>query len=421
MRPTGTREAAPYLLIVAAILAAYANAFPGSFQFDDWNVIANEPKVASLAAWWASMPGIRPLLKLSYAFNREIGLGVPGFVAFNVLVHAANAALVFAILKRLSTARTALLAALLFALHPVQTEAVTYVSGRSTSLAAMFALGSALAWMKGRRWLSPALFVLALGVKEYVAVLPLALILIEPKRWREVKTHVAVLAAIAAVVLATPTYRHLLVTSLSARPPLDQVRTQIDAILWLAGQVVRPDLLNADPMLPVRTSWDGVLVLKGVAIVGVLAAAWRWPALRFGVLWFFLWLLPTNSILPRLDVANDRQLYLPLVGVAFLIGKIPRSTWVVGALCAALVFSTHLRNRVYADEVVFWGDVARKSPENARAFHNLGYALALAGNNDAAKQAFEVALALKPDDWKTAVNLKLLREGALLPAPAGRR
>jgi tetratricopeptide (TPR) repeat protein len=236
-----------------------------------------------------------------------------------------------------------------------------------------------------------------------------------------VKVHVGVLAAIAAVVLATPTYRHLLVTSLEARPLLDQIRTQIDALFWLCGQVVRPDLLNADPMLPVRTSWSLDLVWKGVAILALLASAWRWPALRFGVCWFFLWLLPTNSVLPRLDVANDRQLYLPLVGLAFLIARIPRSTWVVGAICLALAVSTHLRNRVYDDEVVFWADVGRKSPENPRAFHNLGYALALAGRNDEARQAFEVALALKPDDWKTAVNLKLLREGALLPAPPGRR
>ena len=421
MTPSRAREAAPYAPIAAAVLAAYANAFSGSFQFDDWNVIANEPKVATLAAWWASMPGIRPILKLSYAFNREIDLGVPGFVAFNVLVHAGNAALLFAILKRLASTRAALLAALLFALHPVQTEAVTYVSGRSTSLAATFALGSLLAWMQGRRWLSPALFVLALGVKEYVAVLPLALILVDPKRWREVKLHLAVLAAIAAVVLATPTYRHLLVTSLEARALLDQIRTQIDALFWLCGQVVRPDLLNADPMLPVRSSWSLDLAAKGIAILVLLASAWRWPALRFGVFWFFLWLLPTNSLLPRLDVANDRQLYLPLIGVAFLVARIPRSTWAVGALCLALAVSTHLRNRVYDDEVVFWADVGRKSPGNPRAFHNLGYALALAGRTEEAERAFEVALALNPDDWKTAVNLKLLREGALLPAPPGRR
>jgi hypothetical protein len=247
------------------------------------------------------------------------------------------------------------------------------------------------------------------------------LIMIEPKRWREVAAHVGVLAVIAAVVLATPTYRHLLVTSLEARPLLDQIRTQIDALFWLCGQVVRPDLLNADPMLPVRSSWSPGLGLKAAALVGALLAAWRWPALRFGVFWFFLWLLPTNSLLPRLDVANDRQLYLPLVGLAFLIARIPRSTWVVGAICLALAVSTHLRNRVYDDEVVFWADVGRKSPENPRAFHNLGYALALAGRTEEAERAFEVALALKPGDWKTAVNLKLLREGALLPAPPGRR
>jgi len=56
-------------VIAAAIRAAYANAFDAGFQFDDWNVIVHESRVHTLAAWWASMPAIRPLLKLSYALN----------------------------------------------------------------------------------------------------------------------------------------------------------------------------------------------------------------------------------------------------------------------------------------------------------------------------------------------------------------
>ena len=80
----------------------YLNALGASFQFDDWNVIVNDTRVQSLAAWWHSMPGIRPLLKLTYAVNHATGFGVVGFHAVNIAIHAANALLVLLLLERLS-------------------------------------------------------------------------------------------------------------------------------------------------------------------------------------------------------------------------------------------------------------------------------------------------------------------------------
>jgi len=164
----------PAALLVAAVAAAYATSLPASFQFDDWNVIVDEPRVRSLRAFWESMPGIRPVLKLTYALGHEAGLGVAGFRAVNVAIHAANACLVLVLAtwlaRRHGAGRAAtglgLLAASVFALHPVQTEAVTYVSGRSSSLCALFALGSLLAWIRGRAAWSAVLLVLALGTKE---------------------------------------------------------------------------------------------------------------------------------------------------------------------------------------------------------------------------------------------------------------
>src|SRR5688572_1298014 len=124
-------------------------ALPASFQFDDWNVIVNNSRVHSLAAWWQSMPGIRPLLKLTYALNASLALEPFGFRLINVCIHALNASLVWWLLRErgmrsgllpADAQRAALLSALVFALHPVQTEAVTYISGRSSSLAACFCL-----------------------------------------------------------------------------------------------------------------------------------------------------------------------------------------------------------------------------------------------------------------------------------------
>ncbi len=450
-------RAAP-LVVLAAVGLAYANAFAGAFQFDDWNVIVGDARVQSLAAWWQSMPGIRPLLKLTYAVNHASGLGVAGFHAVNVALHAANALLVLALLRRLAlrhgaqaaTAGFAALAgALLFAVHPVQTEAVTYLSGRSTALAATFALASLLAWVTGREegrpWLaavvSPLLFAAGLASKEYVAMLPFALLLwwaTDPRRergtgsaLRAAAPHGLVLLGALAVAAAGETYRRLLEASLDARGIGENLLLQAQAVVYLAGQLVRIDRLNADPLLAAAPVFGitAALSLAAVAagVIGGFALLRTRPAAAFGVLWFFLWLAPTNSLLPRLDLVNDRQLYLALIGPAWLVAwtvatlRHRRAAAVaLAAVLAVLVLATAGRNTVYADEVAFWEDVARKSPRNARALNNLGYAYAQAGRRDDAEAAFVRALVVAPQDWRAASNLRLLREGAL-PAGAQRR
>ena len=191
--------------LMVVVLAVYANALLGPFQFDDYNVIVDNPAVHSLSAWWQSMPGIRPMLKLSYAANWISGAGAAGFHALNIGVHLVNVLLVFAIARRLlpglgaagdSAVPIALAGAAIFALHPAQTEAVTYVSGRSVSLMAAFELAALLTWLEARararklcwRGASVLFFVLALAVKENAWSLPFALLLCEALRpggtWR---------------------------------------------------------------------------------------------------------------------------------------------------------------------------------------------------------------------------------------------
>jgi len=452
--PGPSRPWIPYAAIAAAVVAAYANAAGASFQFDDWNVIVDEPRVGGLAAWWAAMPGIRPLLKLSYALDNAAGWGAGGFHVVNVAIHLANSWLVFALFAGAGRGAgragrgAALAGALVFALHPVQTEAVTYVSGRSNALMALLALASVLAWSGGEargpggarfacgcRVAAPVLFAAALLVKETAAVLPLALLLLAAtvfpgRAARSMAPHVAVLGAAAVAALASPTYRRLLVTSLEARGIGANLLTQAHGVTYLMGQMVRLDRLNADPMLPVVDGWTPHVAGEAAIIVALIALGVatirRRPALAFGILWFFVWLLPTNSFLPRLDVVNDRQIYLALAGPAWLlaraVGMIAANRGPFVALAPALVLAaglgaaTHARNRVYADEVRFWEDVARKSPRNGRAFNNLGYALALASRDDEAEAALLAALAIDPNDVCAAVNLRLLREGALAPA-----
>jgi hypothetical protein len=405
------------LIIAAAVAAAYANAPTASFQFDDWDVIVDQSRVHGLVAWWGSMPGIRPLLKLSYALNWSLSSSAVSFHLANVAIHAANACLIFALLAKRTARFAALATALIFALHPVQTEAVTYVTGRSVSLSTLFVLVSLL--LAG--WLSSVAFASAILVKETAVMAAVPLIL----RKRAIGPLVVLLGA-ALIASASPWYRHLLAVSLQTRTIRDNLMTQAHAVVYLMGQLVRFDRLNADPKLPEMSAWSGPLLMEAALVVGLIVLGFalckRRPAIGLPILWFFLWLLPTNSILPRLDVANDRQVYLAMAGPAWLVAyglqslakkrQVLARTLVV-VLCAGLLAATHVRNRVYADELSFWNDVVAKSPHNPRGFNNLGYALAVVDRDDEADAAFRRALSLDPGYVRAAVNLRLLREGAI--------
>jgi tetratricopeptide (TPR) repeat protein len=413
--------------LVLAVLAAYAGAFGGGFQFDDFNVIVRQPAVHSLGAWWDSMPGIRPLLKLSYALSWSAGGGgTLAFHAFNLALHAANAVLVGLVLQELfrrmgveGDGFAAFAGALLFALHPAHTEAVTYLSGRSTSMMAFLYLAGVLAYLReSPRWVSPALFLAALATKETAATLPFALLLcdaLDPKRGfdpRRQWPHWLVLGAGLALMAALPRYREMLETSLALRSFAEQFQLQVAAIARHVGVLILAVPPNIDPEAPSVPPVAGLAVFAAIAVGFALLRVQPWHALAF--LWFFLHLAPTNSLLPRLDAVNDRQLYLASIGPLALAGfavslmprwRVPMLVVLAGILGAATV----ARNLDYRTEVALWEDTVRKSPGSARAFNNLGYAYQLEGRRDAACGAYASALRIDPDQIRARINALELR------------
>ncbi len=417
-------------LLFAAALAAYGNAFFGSFQFDDFNVIVRQGAVHSLGAWWDSMPGIRPLLKLSYALSWSAGGGgTYAFHAVNIMLHAANVLLVWQVLRTLfermgvaGEGFAAFAAALLFALHPAHTEAVTYLSGRSSSMMALFYLASLLAYLRGApRWVSPALFLAALATKEVAVTLPFALLLCEAldvrrpfdlrAALRRQALHWGVLGLGLALMAALPRYREMLEASLALRPFADQLALQTGAIARHVGVLILAVPPNIDPQVVAVPPIAGLAVVAAIAVGCALLRVQPWYALA--LLWFFLHLAPTNSLLPRLDAVNDRQLYLASIGPLALAGLalslMPRGrVALAAALALVLALGTVLRNRDYRSEVALWTETARLSPGKARAFNNLGFALQQAGRPEEARAAYERALALDPEHIPARINLKLL-------------
>jgi hypothetical protein len=445
-------------LLCLLVSIAFANGVNGSFQFDDWEVIVADSRVQSLRAWWASMPGIRSVLKLSYAINHQLGAGAAGFRLTNIVLHGLNSVLLLAVLRRLGTQlmfaspATAELAAMtatvVFAVHPVQTESVVYISGRSNVLMALFSLATLYAWLRAGRergrwraaWVAACLaaLLLASASKETALITPLALWLCwsclplttqvrAPQPW--LPTLFAVALGVIALVLLP--YRYFLDVSLAKRGMFENLTVQVHAIWYLMGQLLDFGRLNADPDLPAivsltpQTIWRALVLGVGIALG--LASLRKRPAFAFGVLWFFVWLAPTNSVVARLDVVNDRQLYLAIAGpgwlsglalAALLRGRSRRWTnAAVFLLAGVLVGGTVARNRVYANEVVFWEDVLKKSPRNARAANNLGMAYAQDCQRQAALRAFQLAEQLDANAYRAKVNRALLESGDLPGVP----
>ena len=437
----------PALLLAPVVAVVYLNSFRGVFQYDDYNVIVDNGGVHTWGAYLAGLPrGIRPLLKFTYTLNWTSGLGLFGFHLVNVGLHAANAVLLFRLASRIggpSISRFAvLLPALLFAVHPVQTEAVTYVSGRSVSLMAFFYLGSLLAYLRGREresrlllyLASPILFLLAAASKEVALTLPVALVLCEAARrgrtgWKETlraqAVHWGVLAALAVLFLAHAGYGRLLEACFDIRGAGANLLTQVRGIGYLLSRLAMPWAMNIDPDLPAFSPGSpvplpGILLLAGLLAAGFVGLKYR-PMAGFGILWFFLQLLPTNSFIPRLDVANDRQLYLAswglfvavAAGADLLRGKWGARRVTAGAavLVLALGALTVTRNRAYRSEVALWEDTAGKSPGKARAWNNLGYAYQQAGRFPEAEAAYLRALRIDPGYALASGNLRGLGAG----------
>jgi tetratricopeptide (TPR) repeat protein len=462
-RPRRARErlaaAAPAALVALAVLACYANSLGVPFQFDDRVVILGEPTITTFHLTPASH---RFLGDLSFAISyRLFGDRPTGYHVVNVAIHLANALLVLWLVgSLLRTERlrgalapgrdraVALLAALLFAVHPLQTQAVTYIAQRYASLAAGFFLLACGAYVRFRLsatrraatgWYAG--FLLATGAafwtKENALVLPLAVLILElacftasaARRVLYLSPFLtgAALSAVALVASGTSLAALDASTRLdTAMPRHEYALTQLRVVARYLQLLVLPVGQNIDHAVTLSRSLLEPRALAGAALHATLlfgaalafARARRgaplWRLVGLGVLWFYATLLVESSFIPIADLMYEHRVYLPSFGaflaVAALLAGVPalssRRAWTAATLALALPLAalTVARNRVWASELSLWADAAAKSPHKSRSLNNLGGALFQRGDPRGALAWYERALEADPDNLKVYFN-----------------
>jgi Flp pilus assembly protein TadD len=439
--------------VAAAACAAYATSLRGAFLFDDLPYIVDNPAVRRLwpptALTWNSL---RPLTFYSFAVSHALsGYDVWAYHVMNLAVHVAAALALFGVARRAlllprvgladdEAALTAFVVALLWSVHPLNTESVTYVIQRAESMAGCATLLALYGMLRSaatddprarRGWNAAAAlaFYAGLGSKETAVVAPALVYLcdallvtgsfVEPLRRRRglYLGLAAPFVVVPALWLAfSPSRFDGLRPSPDSPATLDYLASQPAVIVAYLRLVVWPAGLNLDrgwnpDAHRDAAPWADACMLAALALTAE-AVRRRAPA-GFLPAAFFTCLAPSSSFHPLSDRMAEHRAYLAAaacVALAVIAGRRAlaflgptrrriAAAAVVGAVAAALAAATAARNLDYGDAVRMWTDAVAKAPENPRARYNLGCASLAAGGadaEDAALAAFGAATELRP-------------------------
>ena len=438
----------PIAIIFIACLAVYSNSYLSSFHFDDEvSIIRNAAirHVEDAKAVWDFWP-TRFLTNYSFAVNYALGaLNVVGYHIFNVLIHLFAA--LFAWWLALLTLNTpalkddsikgqaavlALFVGLIFAVHPLQTQAVTYIVQRATALAALFYLATLSLYVKARLsekgwgYYSGALAaaICASFSKETVVTLPFMIILYEfvfmrPEKkisWARIAPFLAIAMLIPGIALLTKSFDLTSMRRVAEEPPaatsLQYLFTQFRVLINYIRLLFIPIPQNvAYEVAPERSFFTVPIAVSfsylAAVLTGGLVLFKKYRLISFCIFWFFLTLIPESSIFPIRDLMFEHRLYLPMFGYGlliaslayYLIGRKNTRIMVTALICITLFYSAlaFTRNFVWKDEISLWNDVIKKSPESAGAYSSRGNAYAAKGDIDQAIADYDRAIMLDPE------------------------
>ncbi|MDZ4197832.1 MAG: tetratricopeptide repeat protein [Kiritimatiellia bacterium] len=450
--------------VILVALGAYHNSFRGPFILDDNGSIRNNPTIERLWPIRLTHPELRggdtvkgrPLVNTSLALNYALGgRRVAGYHGFNLVLHIGVALTLMGLVRRTcllpgmppvfrqAAAPLAGITAMLWAVHPLTTAAVTYLIQRAEALMALFYLLTLYASLRGaesRRsgpWYAAAVLFCLLGAasKEAIATAPLAVLLYDRaflagsfkaafrKRWGLYAGLTACWIPLAWLVASTG----LRGGTVGAGPADYSIGPYAWTQIWAIARYVRlafwPDGLIFDYGRLLVGSFRELWLPTLGLVLGLAAAvvAWvRWPRAGFPLHLFFLVLAPSSSVIPVMtQTVAEHRMYLPLAGLlsATVLGlyrgwtlRAPnRRRWIpltaAGLAVLALSARTVRRNEDYRTVERIWRSTLQYRPTSARAHTNLGIDLQDQGRSDEALASFQEALVREPDFMLAHYNL----------------
>ena len=459
------RPAQAATVVVLLTCLAYLNSFGGTFVFDDIGEIYGNPAMEQLFPPWEAMfKGVkapaRPLPYLTFAIDTHLWGPTPfGFHVTSLLVHVIAALALFDLVRlTLCSPRLrdrwaefavplATVIATLWAIHPLQTQAVTYIYQRMESMAGMFCLLSLAAFARAAasdwswKWLvgSVTACAAAMASKENAVVLPVLLVLYDwffsapatfaawradvwKRRWYY--AAVALTWLVLAAILASQAGKYQEFGD-AKRSPLTYALTQPGVILHYLRLAIWPVGLCFDysgwPEVRAVTAAQlpAFLAIGTLVVLTAFGTLRRWPAAWLGVL-FLGTLAPTSSVLPVEAFVNEHRMYLPLAAVvaalvlAAAVGLGRAAPWLAqrlrngplgverlaliatGVVVIAMLLGTQLRNQQYASTALLWNDVLDHDPGNYRALWNFADMMNHQGKEAEAFELADKALERKP-------------------------
>ena len=463
-----------FLLIALISSAVYANSFQNSFHFDDQHYIVENPYIRDpgnipsffISPRYSSFEQIftshyRPLLVTSYAINYALGgLRPEGYHVVNLLFHVGSSFLVYLILQamlepvaptfssiKLTTgmvgkkwgmnphAAASFASALIFAVHPFNSEVVNYITARSSVMCGFFYLLSFYLWIKFRHavaanWLpyyiiSVFAFILAMLTKEVAITLPVVLLIYDfyfHKRLNALPyaRYLPYLPYVFLIVIPYLIYRISVyghIVGGGTRDYLTNLLTQPMVLLKYIQLMFVPAGLTIDHDIGLSAGiYDASVILPGVSILIILCIAYilfrrrrEWRVLSFFILWFFITLLPT-TIIPLNAVLQENRGYLAGIVSAVIAGwalsRLKRRYFIPGVamLVIALSVLTFNRSLAWKDDLSLWSDAVAKAPMSARAHDNLGLAWMGVKKYDLAIGEFNKTLELNPQYYLAWYN-----------------
>jgi len=445
-----SRPAALAAALAVVAFAVWTPVLGNGFVWDDGPIIVENPDTRDLGSLPRVLlspdqtpPYYRPLNRASYLLDHRLfGLDPRGFHAVSLALHVANVLLLFAIGRRLLGAEVpAALAALLFALHPVNAEAVSFVTARNNLFALLFSLAALLLFADAvrrrstaRAWASGGALLLGLLSKEQAAMTLPALLawlwIVErqgprawPRAWRAAMPHA--LAAVVYLALRAVSLGPAAEAGAAAPGPLaSRLGENVVTIPRLLGLVVFPRELTIFHRPGPGGLSTGVLVAAWIAIAAAVAllASRRTPGASFGLAWFALHLVPLAGVvaIPATTRVAERFLYLPLAGAALLAAGVagravrrwPRARPAVVALSALLLVALAARSveraRDWKDDETLARSAVRTDPGSAEARFNLGVVLKDQGDLAGAREQWEAAARVDPRHARALTQLGTL-------------